>query len=375
MRRPVLLVSAAVFLVAAGLASWLWWTAAPGTAERARAGAAAEAPADADGALVLGDPARTARWLARRPQALALLAMAAGGAEPELRRLAPAAAALGSEAALGTVAIWWRGDRVQASAVVRRGALAPLRLVCARQGLSVAASDLDSGLVGVAVAADDGVASPKGKPAPPPAGIGTAAALFHDRDRWWWVHAARASLRLSTGVPPQLPAVGDSSLIASRDVAGLFAPLLPADSLPHGPALVRLAGREWAISLPDARLPKQVEGLLHSMGDESLPTPPGARRWSGILGELWVLRGAGITIASRQEGLQLAGAPFPSGDMGVLRGGDLAALLQRLADALAHLPFQDERVARLRRTAVLASGVRAVRWNLEDRGGRIEMEW
>ncbi len=76
-----------------------------------------ERPGSADGLVAIAEPGRAARWLVRRPQALALLALAAPEAQAALPRMRSLLAALARDAR-GPLTLWWRGPDVAVAASV-----------------------------------------------------------------------------------------------------------------------------------------------------------------------------------------------------------------------------------------------------------------
>src|SRR5271157_5248758 len=97
--RRLALASLILALAAATVwAAWRWWTAPPATDGTAMAAAAALAPDDADGILVLAEPTRAARWLLQHPQTLGLLPIAAPAAYRAIATLQPAVRAVAEEA-------------------------------------------------------------------------------------------------------------------------------------------------------------------------------------------------------------------------------------------------------------------------------------
>ncbi len=73
MRRLALLTAVAAVLGVVGWLGWRVWTAPPLATAADLAAEAALAPGTADGVLVVAQPAVATRWLARHPQALALV--------------------------------------------------------------------------------------------------------------------------------------------------------------------------------------------------------------------------------------------------------------------------------------------------------------
>ncbi|HQT94426.1 MAG TPA: hypothetical protein PK435_07335 [Thermoanaerobaculaceae bacterium] len=371
MRRiAVLLALAALGGVVASLA-WRWWTAPPRARAETLAAAAAAVPAQADGLVVIAEPDRALRWLARRPQALALLALAAPEADAALPQMRALLAALARDAR-GPLAVWWRGPDVAAAAPVGAAAARAIGDLAAIEGVPLRATP-GAGDVTVATASAAALLDGGGGPGPRDGTPPELAALARRGARWWRVEAGRNRLELVSGVPPELLPAAGPSVVTTDDLAALAALLGSGNGLPHVPARLAIAGDDWALALPATTLSPQVQRLLSLAGDA--PAGAGVRLWRGVLGDLWVAPPPDFAVASRPELLAaVAGAP-PAGEAGAVRGADLATACVRVADALEGVPWLGARVATLRRAAPLAASLRLARWRITPAGGRILLEW
>ncbi len=372
MRRiAVLLVLAALGGVVASLA-WRWWTGPPSARSETLAAAAAAVPARADGLVVIAEPNRALRWLARRPQALALLALAAPEADAALPRMRSLLAALAGDA-VGPMAVWWRGPDFAAAAPVAATAARTIGDIAAIEGVPLRTAPGGAGDVTVMTASAATLLDGGGGAGPRDGAPAELAALGRSGARWWRVGAGRDRLDLVSGVLPELPQAGEASVLTTGDVAALAALLGSANDLPHVPARLAFAGNDWALALPSTTPSAQFQRLL-SLGGET-PGPAGSRRWRGVLGDLWVAPPPGFAVASRPAMLAaVAGGP-PGGETGAVRGADLAAACAAVADALDRVPWLVARAAALRRAAPLAASVRTARWAITPTGGRILLEW
>jgi hypothetical protein len=373
MRRiAVLLALAALGGVVASLA-WRWWTAPPRARTRTLAAAAAAVPAQADGLVAIAEPERALRWVARRPQALALLVLAAPEADAALPRVRALLGALARDAR-GPLTVWWRGPDVAAGAPVGADAARAIGELAAIQGVPLRTTPGGDGNVTVAAASAATLLDGGGGPGPPDgAPPRELAALARRGARWWRVAAGRDRLELLSGAPPELSPPGDASVVTTGDLAALAALLGPGSGLPHVPARVAIAGSDWALALSTTAPSAQLQRLLSLGGDTA--GAAGARRWRGVLGDLWVSPPPGFAVASRPELLAaVAGAP-PAAEAGAVRGADLAAACLRVADALEGVPWLGARAPALRRAATLAASLRLARWRITPAGGRILLEW
>ncbi len=373
MRRILRLVVVAASCAVAGGIAWRWWTAPPLADAGALADAATVAPADADGVLVIAEPARAARWLARRPQALALVLLAAPGADDGMARLRGALAALAREAG-GPLTVWWRGRDVAVGGRVSAGAAKDLARLAALTGLPARATPAGSGEVVVAIATAPAILEGARGPRPSLA-AGRFAAAARRAGRWWLASAGRDRLEVTSGAAPELPAADDGAEVVTADVAALVGPAASAFAGAHVPARLLLDRGAWALELPGTPASETLARLLSVGGDDPAPAPAGARRWRGVLGEVWARTGGGLALASTPDMLARLSAPPPPGELGRLRGPEVAALCVRAAGALGPLPWMAERAAALRRAAPLVAPLRLARWRLVPDGGRIVLEW
>lgn len=372
MRRiAVLLALAALGGVVASLA-WRWWTAPPRARAKTLAAAAAAVAAQADGLVVIAEPDRALRWLVRRPQALALLELAAPEADAALPRMRALLAALARDAR-GPLAMWWRGPDIAAAAPVGAAAARAIGDLAAIEGIPLRAAPGGAGDVTVATASAATLLDGGGGTGPRDGAPPELAALARRGARWWRVEAGRDRLELVSGIPPELLPAAGPSVVTTGDLAALAALLGSGNGLPHVPARLAIAGDDWALALPSITPSPQLQRLLSLGGDT--PGAAGARHWRGVLGDLWAAPPPGFAVASRPEMLAaVAGAP-PTGEAGAVRGADLAAACVRVADAIEGIPWLGPRAAALRRAAPLAASLRLARWCITPTGGRILLEW
>jgi hypothetical protein len=374
MRRFTLLLAAVGALAAAAVLAWRWWTAAPLAPADALAAAASRSPVVAEGVLVVADPVRTLRWAARHPQAVALLRLAAPHADLAAPRMRGAAAALAA-GALGPLVLWWRGGDLAASAEVDGGSARALRQVAETQGVAIRSELTPTGTVHVALASSPDLLESSGGSGPSVAGVGQLSALARVGDRWWQVRAGRSTLEATSGSPPELPGASDPAVVTTADIGALAAAVAPVQWVPHGPACLVLEGGGWGVALPATTLSLDVRRLLSLGGDTTIETPTGAHHWRGLLGDLWVLPGPGLAVASRPDLLgRLPRGPI-AGESGAVRGTELARLVRRFAEAADRVPGNAGVVAGLRRAVPVLEALRRVRWRLLPQGGRILLEW
>ena len=354
MRRLALLIAFAALVTAGGWLAWRSWTAAPAADAVTLAAAATPHTAGADGVLVLGEPARAGRWLARHPQVVALLAPVAADAVRRTARLRGPLAAMAGDAR-GPLCLWWRGRDLAGAAPVGAGTRDGLREVAALAGLSLRAEASGEPVGMVAVATSPALLDAASGGAPVLRG-GRWAAIVCAGTRTWWVRAGRDEIEAIAGEPPPLPDLGEHSRVTSRDAGALLAAVSPGLDV-HSPARLVVAGDgAWALAVPGVRASRDVERLLGAAG---LSVGPSA---------------GGTAVASLPALL-----PAVSGevlvDEGAIRGADLAALVRRLAAADAILPLLGLDARELRRAAALLAGVRAASWKLTPTGGHILVEW
>ena len=364
-------ISLAVLLAAClgALLAWWWWSAPPVDKPATLVAAMRYVPATAEGAVVLGEPSRFARWVARHPVSMALLLVADPGAGSLSGRFRPLALAT-ARAASGPVVVWWQKHDLAVGVDLDEGSRRALSEVAATEGFAARPFR-----AGVAVASMPTLFGIEGNAAPPDIPGGRIAALAHVSGRWWWIRVRGSRLVAVTGTPPELPAPGGASRIVTTDAGALLAPLGTFAAQLAGPARVVIAGeRGWGLALPEEALPDTIRLLLSGRtGGGGAPGTP--ERWSGVLGTLWSLPGSGVTLATRSDLLPaLAGGP-PTVEEGAVSGTDAAWALRRLAVAAAHLPFLEKRAAELRTAAAAVETLRRARWRIGPAGGRIELEW
>lgn len=371
MRRAATPLALFAAVAATVVVARLWWTAPPSDEAERLAAVSAVVPADADGVLVIAQPARAARWLGSHPQALALLKVVAPHVDRRLPKMRAFLAALAGQAA-GPLAIWWRGPELGAAGRVGAASTRALERLAALEGLALRTRNNGSL---VAVASDPslldeaaGVPLPRLEP-------GKLSALARVGPRWWLVRAGRSRLELLSGRPPALPDPTGPATISTPDLAALAAAADPPEWLPHAPAVVVAEAGGWALALPDTTLAREVQRVLRMGGDVPAEAPEGARHWRGFLGDLWVLPGAGVAIASRPELL----ARLPTGGIteysGLVRGPDLARVCSRFAEAADGVPGGATLARALSRAAPVLAAVRTARWHLTPEGGSILLEW
>jgi len=370
MRRAATSLALLLALATAVVVAWLWWTAPPSDEAERLVAVAAAVPADADGVLVVARPVRAARWLGAHPQALALLKIAAPHADRRLPKMRALVAAMAGQAD-GPLAIWWRGPELGAAAQVGDASTRALERLAALEG--VALRKRTGGLV--AVASDPALLDESAGAPVPRLEPGTLSALARVGARWWLVRAGRSRLELRAGSPPALPDPTGPAAVSTPDLAALAAAADPPEWVPHAPAVVLAEGGGWALALPDTALSREVQRVLRAGGDAPAEAPEGARHWRGLLGDLWVLPGAGVAIASRPELLERLPRAGITEDSGLVRGPDLARACSTLAEAADGVPGGTALARTLARVAPLLAALRTARWRLTPAGGSILLEW
>ncbi len=374
MRRAAFILVGAAAGAAALAAAWWWGTAPPVSDAVALGDAAAAVPADADGLLVVAQPDRAARWLLRRPQAAALLAVAAPDAQSALARLRAVVATLGGESR-GPLTVWWRGGGMAAAAEVGDGSARALRRLAALEDLAVRTAPAAPGTVTVAIASDavllDGPAGGR----PQPGGSDRIAGLARVGARWWRLQVTRDRLDLVDGAAPELPPPAGPSVVVTADLGRLAGLASPSSVLPHVPLGLAFGPSGWALALPGVVPGPEVRKLLALGGDTAAASTAGVRRWRGVLGELWVRPGTELAIASNASMLAALPAPPYAGESGMVRGGELSGACLRAADALDALFVLGSRGAAFRRAAPEVAAVRLARWRILPSGGTIRLEW
>jgi len=371
MRRLALVLLIVVVVVVAAWGTWRWWTAPPSASTTSMVAAATLAPDNADGLLVIADPARTARWLVRHPQALGLLPVAAPAAYGTIASLQPVLRAL-TDAAQGPLVIWWKGHEVGFGEATDTRAATGLHRVAELRGLAFDAGDTTVRIATDATLLDGGRCA-----APTPPGVSHLAALARVRSGWWEGEASGATLAFRHGTPPDPPAPAPASRLEAADASALGAALtLPVEPF-HGPAcLAFAAGRGWALALPTASWPAPLRAALGGRWPQPAPgAVPGAERWSGLAGELFVLPRRGVIAAS--DAVMLAAVANCDGrrDEGSLAGADLAWAATSIASAGDRVAPLGPRLDRLRQAAPQLAKLAGVRWRLGADGGVVLLEW
>ncbi len=372
-RAAFILVGAAVGALAATLA-WWWWTAPPLSDAEALAAAATDVQKDADGLLAVAEPRRAARWLLRRPQAVALLAVAAPDARPAFERLRNTLATLAAEAR-GPLTVWWKGPEAAASARVSDGAAGALRRLAALEGLSSRSVPTRSGGPTVTLATSSALLEGPSGGRPALDGPARLSGIARAGARWWRVRAARESLELLAGAVPELPPSAGPSTIVTQDLGRLVGIVPASVSAPRFAAALAFTRDGWALTLPGAEVGPGFARLLNLGGDRPAETPPGARRWRGLLGEVWALPADGLAIASGPAMLASLPSRPLEGEWGTVRGEELAVACLRAAEAIETLRVLGPRAAALRRSAPAAAAIRSARWRIVSAGGAITLEW
>jgi hypothetical protein len=374
MTRIAYTLSGAVLGAIAVAVVWWWWTVPPRADARTLAAAAAAVPSAADGLVVVAQPSRAARWLLRRPQAAALLAVAAPEAENSLARLRSTLATLAGEAD-GPLTVWWRGTDVAVAARVPDGSARALRTLAALEGLPVRSVPTVSNGVALSIASAAALLDGATGARPPFGGPDRLTAIVRVGPRWWSVRAERDRLDLASGTVPDLPPPEGPSTIVTDDIGRLIGLASPQVSALHGSAALAFGPGGWALTLPRTAVGPGVTRLLSVGGDAPEPTPAGARRWRGVLGELWVLPGPGLAVASSASMLaSLPPAPF-AGESGMVRGSELSTACIRAADAVDALWVLQSRAAAMRRAAPAVAALRLARWRIVPDGGVVRLEW
>ena len=369
MRRAILAVLIVAVVALAAWLAWRWWSAPPSEPAARLAAVAAAAPAAAEGVVVIAEPRRAARWVIGHPQALALLAVAAPQTTGTLSSLRPVLQAVVG-AANGPLALWWRGPDLALAAAVGGGARSGIERLAALRGLSFAArgDDVRVGTASALVETGPGLAPP-----PPPAR--RIAVLASARGRWWIGTIRSGALLLESGDPPPPPAAAPVSVLRSAEVAAIAGPLGAPREPFHGAACLALsAERGWALALPAASLPEALRAVMG--GRTAAPGPaPGTERWHGVLGEVIVLRHAGLTVASGAAMLPGVVPCAPPAEEASLRGTDLAWAAARLGAAMRHTWIFAPQGEQLADAAPLLASLGRACWRLTPQGGVIELEW
>jgi hypothetical protein len=370
MRRAVTTLTLLAVVAATVVVAWLWWTAPPSDEAEHLAAVSAGVPADADGVLIIARPARAARWLGSHPQALALLKVVAPHVDRRLPKMRALLAGLAGQTT-GPLAIWWSGPELSIAGRVGGASARALERLAALEGSALRARN--DGWV--AVASDPSLLDAAAGAPVPRLEPGKLSALARIGPRWWLVRAGRSRLELLSGRPPALPDPTGPAIVSTTDLSALAAAAEPPEWVPHAPAIVVAEEGGWALALPDTTLAREVQRVLAIGGDVPAEAPEGARHWRGLLGDLWVMPGAGVAIASRPELLARLPRRGLTEDSGLVRGPDLARVCARLAKAADGIPGGAALARALSRTAPVLAAVRTARWHLTPKGGSILLEW
>jgi hypothetical protein len=372
MRRLTLLF-ATVGILAGTTLAWRWWTAPPQGDAGTFTTAFATIPAGIDGAVAVPQPARAARWLAAHPQAVLLLRLAAPAADRSLPRLRRFIVALASESR-GPLSLWWHGAELATGAEVEPGAARALQRLAGLEALPFRTRPSRGRTFAVAAASTPDLLG-EGNGTRLSVEPGPLAALATCGGRWWRARAGRSVLELVTGDPPEVPPSTGPGLIVTSDLAALVAAAAPARWAPPAPACLLFDSTGWAAELPTTPVSREVRRLLTFGGDAAADAPPGAHHWRGLLGDLWALPGPGLAVASRPDLLATLPHGVIVGEVGMVRGGDLAGLLRRVLAAAERIPGSTPYVAGLQQALPVVEGLRLARWSVLPQGGRIVLEW
>lgn len=362
----------AALLVGACLGAWLWFTAPPSAALAGLAALAAEAQSDADGILVIGDPARSARWLARHPQALAPLAAAAPEAVPALRRLEPAARVLATRARADLL-LWWRRDDAALAAVVDEDVSRSLVPLAAAGSLHYRIQSGGTGPRLVMFATAGGLLDARGVRSIP-GSEGTAMALARVGDRWWLVTAGRNSLRCTTGRPPALADPGERFTAAFTDLRRHVPGAARFGVERRLPVVLSVDPQGWSLAFPDIDVPDHLAKILGASRTPHGGTAPGPRPLRGSFGEAWLDTRRGLALGSSAERLSEP-VETPVRDTGAVRGAEMARLLDAAAQHLEWAPGVAGDAAALSTAARLLAGLRLAVWDVGTEGGHVRLEW
>ena len=192
------------------------------------------------------------------------------------------------------------------------GAAQALQRLAALEGLPFHAYPAAGGSVAVEAASATALLG-QGENRPSP-GVepGTLTALARCGGRYWRIRAGRSTLELVAGDPPKTPEPASGGMVITSDLAALVAAVEPVAWVPSAPACLLFDAGGWGVALPATAVSRDARRLLTLGGDAAAETPPGARHWRGLLGDLWVLPGAGLAVASRPDLL----GKLPRGDRG-----------------------------------------------------------
>lgn len=362
MRRVVAL--GLLTLVVAAAAAW-WWALPPRASDAELRRAIEFAPSFADGAVAIAEPARAARWLARRPQAAILAFASAPRAVPALARLRPVAASVVA-GARGPVVLWWKGDHAAVGVRTSPGSRTALAELGSASGLSVA-----GGAEWLEIATSTDLLASGPLTVAPASTAGSATALARVGTRWWRVKASSRTLDAATDEELPLPAADGTSSVHLADVGALLAPLGFAGVEAGAARLVVDDRHDWGAALPGVRLDGTARRLLG--GGASRATTP--QSWHGILGEIAVTEGEGTNIASAPALLARLSLPGASGDEGVVYGGHAAWLLAQASSIAKRVPGLTAYSRSLATASTLAEGLKTARFRIDASTGRIVLAW
>lgn len=357
-------------LLILGLAGWWWWTVPPSATTAQLMHTLDHVPSGVEGAMVLAQPTRAARWIFRRPQSLAPLLVASPPLDAARTRMAGILRAAG-RSSHAPVAVWWRAGEMAMSAELEPGARRALADLADMQGLpwhghgdriTVAT---ETGLLLGSPAVVPAVESPR------------SSALVWSRDRLWSVTLRRSSLVAVTGAGARMvPASPSVSRLATRDAAVLLGAAADRSdlSLPLCLAFGRQAG--WGVTIPDAALRSRLARALGSPGG-GRDRPEGLTvRWTGVLGRVWMRReGDWVSLASHQILLPEAGHPPCQGEWGSVLGDDLGFLAERIRTVAGIVGANPSTLRTLDDIASGSRGLGRISWRLEPGGSVLTMEW
>lgn len=370
MRALRLLLLAACLTGLTAAAAWWVWTALPTAPAPLLAAELARIPGPVDGAVVVAQPRRTARWLARRPESLLPFLLARPPADEARRRLEGVLRAAATTAR-GPLTLWWRDDHGAVMADLPPGARQAVAELAAFQGLVLTEAG------GRVVVATSPALLAHGPVPLPAVSTHSRAALVLIGRRLWEISLSRSALLAHQGHAPDPPDIATPpSQAALGDLARWFGALRAErdSATPLCLAFGRDAG--WAATFPRAALGDTLGRLLGapSRGADDIGGDP--VRWQGLLGTLWaVADGDMMSLMSRRE---LAGRPAAgacAGDWGQVTGADLAYLVER-TEGLARIAGLGSRELRtLAHLGDRSGRLRHIAWRLEANGGVIAMQW
>lgn len=328
-------------------------------------------PGPVDGGLVVAQPLRAGRWLLRRPQALAPLALVAPPGETVLSELEAAARAMARNAR-GPMAAWWRDGQLAVSASLSAGARQAVTEIAEIRGLPW--QDMGEHL---AVATHSGLlgGTRMERPALP---AERSAALVLARDRTWSVTLGRSRLEAVSGFGAEFPPPDfRASRLATRD-AGALLDLFGLPAPPGEYPLFLAFGREsgWGLMMPDEHLRPRVARILGSPGRGRERHDSAITSWQGLLGQVWHVRdGDWVVIGSKQELVAVLRDCNVQGEWGHIAGEDLAYLIERVAAVSRTIGVGSRARRALDSVAEGSRQVRHASWQLNPDGGALTIEW